>query len=157
MTSPAFRLGLFPEDVRPAPPPPVPLGTGWAFPVALTPPLSQGARGLQTASEVDHLIQSVRLILMTARGERVRRPWFGSTLWQWLDAPITAKTLAGMRAAIAEALREEPRATVRQIRIENPTPAHLLMTIDLETAEAVTIAVTLQYDRDRRRWVERSW
>lgn len=151
MTSPAFRLGLFPEDVRPAPPPPVPLGTGWAFPSVIE------AGGLARASESAHLIQSVRLILMTARGERVRRPWFGSTLWQWLDAPITAKTLAGMRAAIAEALREEPRATVRQIRIENPTPAHLLMTIDLQTAEAVTIAVTLQYDRDRRRWVERSW
>lgn len=156
MTEP--RLGLFPEDVRrQLPPPPVPLGTGWAFPVELGQPQGSAPTGLRTASEVEHLIQSVRLILMTERGSRVRRPWFGSTLWQWLDAPINARTLAEMRLAVVEALDEEPRAKVKQILIENPEPAHLVMTVILETAERVTVAVVIQYDRDRRRWRERGW
>lgn len=152
MSVETIRLGLFPDDLRRTPPaPPVPLGTGWAFPVAL-----QAGR-LQTAAEVDHLIQSVKLILMTERGSRVRRPWFGSTLWEWLDAPINARTLAGMRAAIVEALDEEPRAKVRQILIGNPEPAHLVMTIILQTDKGVTVAVVIQYDRDQKRWRERGW
>lgn len=146
------RRGLFPDDVRRRPPaPPVPLGTGWAFPVAVR------GGGLATVSEVEHLIQSVKLILMTERGTRVRRPWFGSTLWEWLDAPINARTLAGMRAAIVEALDEEPRATVRQILIERQEPGRLVFQIILETAERVSVAVTLQYDRDQKRWRERGW
>lgn len=146
------RLGLFPDDLQRQPPsPPVLLGTGWAFPVAV-----QGG-GLATVAEADHLIQSVKLILMTERGSRVRRPWFGSELWKWLDAPINAKTLAGMRAAIVEALDEEPRAKVKQILIGNPEPAHLVMTIILQTDRGVTVAVVIQYDRDQKRWRERGW
>ena len=160
-----IRLGLFPDDVRRQPPaPPVPLGTGWAFPVGLqplpTPPLAKGGTGVfgvSTVSEVEHLIQSVKLILMTERGTRVRRPWFGSELWKWLDSPINARTLAEMRLAVVEALDEEPRAKVRQILVENPEPAHLVMTIILQTDRGVTVAVVIQYDRDRKRWRERGW
>lgn len=152
MSVDAIRLGLFPEDIRRRPPaPPVPLGTGWAFPVAV-----QGGV-LQASAEAEHLIQSVKLILMTERGSRVRRPWFGSTLWQWLDAPINASTLAGMRLAVVEALDEEPRAKVKQILIGNPEPAHLVMTIILQTDKGVTVAVVIQYDRDRKRWRDRGW
>lgn len=146
------RLGFFPDDLqRRRPSPPVPLGAGWAFPVGLT------AEGLQTVAEVEHLIQSVRLILMTERGSRVRRPWFGSTLWEWLDAPINARTLAGMRLAVVEALDEEPRAKVKQVVIETPEPPHLVMTIILQTDRGVTVAVVIQYDRDQKRWRERGW
>ncbi len=146
------RLGLFPDDLHRRPPSlSVPLGTGWAFPVTL----QDG--GLATAAEVDHLIQSVRLILMTERGARVRRPWFGSELWKWLDAPINASTLAGMRLAVVEALDEEPRARVTRIVIENPEPSHLIMTIVLQTDRGVTVAVVIQYDRDHKRWRERGW
>jgi len=122
------------------------LGRGWA----LTPVVADG--GLRAVEGLAHLRQSIFLILTTWKGERIMRPWFGSRLWQYLDAPINQRTLAGMRAEIFDALLEEPRITTRRILIEMTAPHYLTITLDLLVDTTIAVAAQLSYDREHRRW-----
>jgi len=80
------------------------------------------------------------------------RPWFGSNLWQYLDAPINQRTLALMRAEVFDALLEEPRITTRRILISSEAPHHLVITLDLLVDKRIEVAVRISYDREQRRW-----
>lgn len=87
----------------------------------------------QTGKHLDgpaHLLQSVRDILTTPIGSRIMRRDYGSRLYQYLDAPITPETLAGIYAASAEALRKwEPRLRVTRFRAETPQAGSLSLTV----------------------------
>jgi len=122
------------------------LGRGWRLPVALA------GGGLQAAEGMAHLRQAIYLILTTAKGERVMRPWFGSELWRYIDAPVNAATLAALRFEIYDALVEEPRLTVQRILISSPSPGWLQVDVYLLVDKTIEVAVRLGYDRDRRRW-----
>lgn len=123
------------------------LGKGWSFPIA-------GGAGIATKEGLEHLRQSIMLIVMTPKGSRVMRPWFGSNLWKHLDSPINSKTLAAMRYEIYEALKEETRGSVTKISIQNPEPQWLYFTIEFLVENVVKIAVKIAYDRDMARWQE---
>lgn len=59
---------------------------------------------------LEHLRQSVRDILTTPIGSRVKRRAYGSRLFQLIDAPMNRSTLLDLYAATAEALEQwEPR------------------------------------------------
>ena len=113
--------------------------------------------GFEIAAQDAHLAQSIMMILMTRKGERLMRPWFGSDLWQYLDAPVNAKTLAAMRAAIYTAIRDnEDRARIKTIKITSPDNGHLRFDITIVIAHDIKTAVTLSYNRETARW-EGQW
>ena len=119
------------------------LGKGLAFPFTTPPHYREG---------IEHLKQSIFLILATKKGERVMRPWFGSNLHDYVDAPINKKTLAQIRYAVWEALREEPRVKLRRVKIDSPQPHILLITVLFEIHKGVEEAVSIAFERDLRRW-----
>lgn len=90
------------------------LGRGWKFPVAVD------ATGKMALSEYEQDIrESVRLILLTAQGERVMRPDFGAGLQEFVFEPMNATTIGLMQAAIEEALLEwEPRIQLLSVEVE---------------------------------------
>jgi len=66
----------------------------------------------------DHLRQSIRDILKTPIGSRVMRRDYGSRLWDLVDAPINAETLAELHIATAEALDKwEPRILIESVAV----------------------------------------
>jgi phage baseplate assembly protein W len=63
--------------------------------------------------------QSIRMILGTARGERVMRPEFGCRIWEYLFEPITTNNLGIMEDAVREAIGQwEPRVVVEEVVAE---------------------------------------
>ncbi|GAA5514566.1 hypothetical protein Dcar01_03322 [Deinococcus carri] len=81
------------------------LGTGWAFPVATN------ARGrVALVGGVRAVEQSILMILMTPKGQRVMRPEYGCQIHELLFAPNDASTLGLASYYVHEALTAwEPR------------------------------------------------
>ena len=77
----------------------------WAFP----PQLDQRGR-VQALSLEESVRQSIRLILATARGERIMRPDFGSELHRYAFEIVNTATLDLVKDSVREAvLAGEPR------------------------------------------------
>lgn len=105
-------------------------GRGLAFPPRV------GADGRLAWSEgAQNIRESIRLILLTNPGERLRLPAFGAGLQPLLFEPNTAARHKQLEDRIQRALvRWEPRIAVRAVRAE----------VDPEDAEAAI--VTLEYE-----------
>jgi phage baseplate assembly protein W len=81
------------------------LGTGWAFPIDLSP-----AGSVNMASDAEDIRQAILIILGTSPGERVMRPDFGAGLYSLAFEPINTTTKALARHHVEQALiRWEPR------------------------------------------------
>jgi phage baseplate assembly protein W len=91
-------------------------------------------RGFSWPLEVDHtgsirltdgvpdLDRSIRIVLMTAPGERVMRPQFGCRIWELLFEPVTANLLGLIAVAVRDALAQwEPRVEVDDV-VPTPDP-----------------------------------
>ncbi|MEZ4728401.1 MAG: GPW/gp25 family protein [Caldilineaceae bacterium] len=105
------------------------IGRGWAFPPQVN---RRGSVVLTTES--DEIQQAIRIILMTAPGERVMRPTFGSLLHELIFAPINTETLTLAQRYVEDALKMwEPRITLRSVVVE-PDYEHscLLIVLDYE-------------------------
>ena len=89
------------------------LGRGWQFPVAVD------TTGKIALSEYEQDIrESIRLILLTAPGERVMRPDFGAGLHTFVFASMSATTLGAIQAAVQKALIQwEPRIQVLAVHV----------------------------------------
>ena len=62
---------------------------------------------------------SIRVVLMTAPGERLMRPKFGCEIWELMFEPINANTLGLMAQAVYRALGQwEPRIVVEDVVVE---------------------------------------
>lgn len=89
------------------------LGSGPAFPLRVN---DRG--GVAVSSEGERIRQSIRVILGTAKGERVMRPEFGCELAGMVFSVINSSTLTLVRSAVTEALtRWEPRIDVLEVRV----------------------------------------
>lgn len=86
------------------------LGRGWSFPPRL-------AGGGVALSEGDAKIrESIRIILETAKGERVMRAEFGCGIHEFVFQSLSASTLSAMRESVREALiLWEPRIEVLNV------------------------------------------
>lgn len=84
------------------------LGTGWAFPV------TTDERGdVETVAGPADIREAIRLILGTAKGERVMRPAFGCDIHDQVFSAVTPTTLTLVESSVREALVEwEPRIDV---------------------------------------------
>ena len=70
-------------------------------------------------SELDHILQSIEMILTTRIGTRVMRRDFGSRLPDLIDDSLNRDTLTALYAAVNEAIAtHEPRAIVRGSRLD---------------------------------------
>src|SRR5215218_2820598 len=89
------------------------LGRGWSFPVRL-----HEKEGTILFSEYEQDIrESIRIILSTAKGERVMRPDFGCGIHDLVFEVINTTTLTQIETQIQEALAFfEPRIDVVQVK-----------------------------------------
>lgn len=92
------------------------LGTGWSFPVGTD---SQG--NIEMEEGEDNVEKSVRMILGTAKGERVMRPEFGCEIHDQVFSSLSPTTLNRIEDGVRTALvRWEPRIDVEDV---DATPA----------------------------------
>ena len=103
------------------------LGRGWKFPV-------QVAGGRIALSEYEQDIrEAVRVILGTARGERVMRPDFGGGLHDFVFETMNTTTLGSVQKTVFDALvQQEPRIQVINVdaRPEGGGSGTLYITVD---------------------------
>ena len=104
------------------------LGVGWKFPVKTD---LVGKIGLSQYEE--DIGEAIRIILGTAKGERVMRPDFGCGIHDLVFAPINTATITLVENGVREALTVyEPR--IELIRVEASTEradiGQLLVNID---------------------------
>lgn len=104
------------------------LGQGWGFPLSV-----DGRGGLSLAKHERDIEESIIIILSTARGERVMRPEFGSSIHDFIFAPNNATTAGLLAYHVQEALnRWEPRIEVTGVdaRPDSLDPSRVLIDID---------------------------
>ena len=94
------------------------IGRGISFPMRVD--QSGSLAFTQGTADIDG---SLRMVLMTAPGERLMRPQFGCRIWDLLFEPINANTLGLMAEAVRDAVSQwEPRVTLEDVVID-PDPA----------------------------------
>ena len=90
-------------------------GTGWALPVD-----TDGDGRIETASDRADVEQAIRIILRTAKGERVMRPAFGCGIHEYTFAAIDTTTLRLIETSVREALeRWERRIDVVDVEADS--------------------------------------
>lgn len=105
------------------------LGRGWSFPVQID-PLTGGIAFSEY--EVD-IRESIRIILETARGERVMRPDFGCGIHDLVFEVVDVATLTRVETSVREALsRYEARVEVIGVRVDPINAANGELLIELE-------------------------
>ncbi|ELY79425.1 GPW/gp25 family protein [Natrinema gari] len=104
------------------------LGTGWSFPV------ETDARGsVRTSEAEDDIRESIRIILGTAKGERVMRPEFGCEIHDHVFSAATPATLNLIESSVREALVQwEPRIDIEDIDARTDAEAPNKVLIDIE-------------------------
>jgi uncharacterized protein len=90
------------------------LGVGWANPVALDP--QTGSIAL-VRYETD-INQAIRIIIETAKGERVMRPDFGCGIHDLVFTALSSTIVQRIKTEIEDALRKfEPRIEVLDVNV----------------------------------------
>ena len=105
------------------------LGRGWAMPVDIDP-----YTGLVATAEYEEDVrQSIRIILETARGERVMRPNFGCGIHDLVFEAVDTTTLHRIRSEVEEALRRfEARVDVLEVRADEDATAEGKLLVEVE-------------------------
>jgi phage baseplate assembly protein W len=105
------------------------LGVGWGFPFAIDAASGQVARAEYETS----IEQSIRIILETARGERVMRPDFGCGLHEMVFAVNNAGTRGIVATEVHDALLKwEPRIEVIDVEADASGAQGEVLLINIE-------------------------
>ncbi|MEU8816750.1 GPW/gp25 family protein [Actinoplanes sp. NPDC048796] len=92
------------------------LGTGWATPVTIAPDTGL----IALVSYEKDIQQSIRIVLSTAKGERVMRPGFGCGIHDMPFAVVTARLIGEIETSVRDALRTyEARIEVRRVSVDS--------------------------------------
>lgn len=90
------------------------VGRGWRFPI-----LPDAAGGLGYVDGDANVEQSLRILLLTALGERVMRPEFGSKAPRLVFAPGSVQFRGLLETTVREAVRDwEPRVELQSVAVE---------------------------------------
>ncbi|MFD2171190.1 GPW/gp25 family protein [Tumebacillus lipolyticus] len=90
------------------------LGRGWKFPVEV----DQTTGRIVMSEYEDDIAEAVRIIVWTAKGERVMRPDFGCGIHDFVFETTDTTTLSLMEAAVEEAIMQwEPRVHEVEVKI----------------------------------------
>lgn len=103
------------------------IGQGWSFP-----PQIDEHGTLELVSDDEEIEQSIRVILMTAPGQRVMRPEFGCRIHELIFHPNNASTAGLASRYVREALgRWEPRIDVQAVDVDpdETDPSRMLIRI----------------------------
>lgn len=104
------------------------LGTGWKFPMRITP-----AGGLTWSSGDESVQEAIWILLTTSRGERQMLPRFGCGIHDLVFAPNNASTQGMVRHLVKDALNEwEPRIDVLDVDVSAPDGEPNLMLIRVD-------------------------
>ena len=104
------------------------LGRGWRFPIE---PDASGSLGYVEGEA--NIEQSLRILLLTALGERVMRPTFGCAAPRLVFSPGSGQYLRLLETTVREAVRDwEPRVTVDDVSAEalRDDETHVNVSID---------------------------
>ncbi len=103
------------------------VGAGWAFPVRTD---QTGSIALVTGDR--EVVESIRLILGTAPGERPARPDFGCAIHELVFAPADAATAGQIAYQVRVALeRWEPRIDLDDVQVDFADAARGTLYIDI--------------------------
>ncbi|XID90226.1 GPW/gp25 family protein [Paenibacillaceae bacterium WGS1546] len=104
------------------------LGRGWKFPVQV-----DATTGRMRMSEgEDDIAEAIRIILLTAKGERVMRPGFGSGLRDFVFRTMDGTTITQLQNDLERAITVwEPRVRDVEVRaaIDPSRPGQLQLRI----------------------------
>lgn len=90
------------------------LGRGWKFP----PQVDAVTGRVQTVRYEEDIAEAIRIILFTRKGERVMRPEFGSTLYEYIFSTMDYTTVKRMERELQEAIqRWEPRVVEPEVHV----------------------------------------
>lgn len=90
------------------------LGQCWAFPPRFSPDT-----GVSMTAGIEAVMQSLRVLFMTERGERIMRESWGGGMYDFIFENITDELLANIHNRIEESiLRYEPRAVLKNVIIQ---------------------------------------
>lgn len=105
------------------------LGRGWAMPMDIDP-----YTGFIAMAEYEEDIrQSIRIILETAKGERVMRPNFGCGIHDLVFEAIDTTTLQRIRSEVEDALRRyEARIDVLEVNPDEDATSEGMLLVELE-------------------------
>ena len=104
------------------------LGTGWRFPIL---PDEAGRLGYAVGEQsIEHCL---RALLLTATGERVMRPDFGTRAQQSVFAPGSEENLRILEQSVADAVRTfEPRVELDSVTAEAVVGDESRVTVSVE-------------------------
>jgi len=87
------------------------VGRGFAWPLGVD---HTGSIAMTTPG--GDLEDSIRMVLLTAPGERLMRPQFGCRIWDLMFEPVNANLLGLISQAVRDALAQwEPRIDVEEV------------------------------------------
>jgi len=91
------------------------IGRGFSWPMTV-----DHTGSIRLTNPIEDIERSMRIILLTAPGERIMRPNFGCRIWELLFEPITPNLLGQVIEVVREALAMwEPRIQVLDV---DPSP-----------------------------------
>jgi phage baseplate assembly protein W len=104
------------------------LGTGWRFPIL---PDEAGRLGYAVGEQsIEHCL---RALLLTATGERVMRPDFGTKAQESVFAPGSVQNLRDLERSVADAVRTfEPRVELDSVTAEADPLDESRVTVSVE-------------------------
>jgi len=103
------------------------MGKGIKFPIE-----ANASGGFAGSRNEEKISESMKIILGTAKGERVMRPDFGCDIHKFSFAVINTSTLTLIKSAIEEALvLWEPRIEVREVETSTERLAEGLLMINV--------------------------
>ncbi|MGP7960595.1 GPW/gp25 family protein [Sanguibacter sp. A247] len=103
------------------------VGRGFTWPLRVD---ASGSIALTDGSS--DLDSAIRVVLLTAPGERLMRPQFGCRIWDLLFEPVTPNLLGLIDRAVRDALAQwEPRIEVEEVTPRQDETHHGLVHIDL--------------------------
>ncbi len=104
------------------------LGIGWAFPVGVD---LDGAIKM-SRYEAD-IKEAIRIILETAKGERVMRPDFGCGIHELVFETLNTTTLNQVETSVREALFQyEPRIEIIQVAVSRDKVEEGMLLVNID-------------------------
>jgi len=117
------------------------VGRGFSWPLEV-----DHTGSIRLTDGIDDLERSIRVVLLTAPGERLMRPEFGCRIWDHLFAPVEPNSLGLMVQAVREAVgRWEPRVDLENVTVR-PDP-------DDSSRVLISLAYAIRTTNDRRNLV----
>lgn len=111
------------------------LGRGWAYPVVI----DRRTGSIEVSEYEEDIHEAIRIIVGTARGERVMRPEFGCGIHELVFEAIDTATLTRVETAVRESLTKyEARIEVLGVEADPLNAADGMLLVEIEYRIRIT-------------------